>query len=146
MPVKKIQQNPVEALQQGVMKFPCNPGALADARLQRHFELIIQLPRGMVEMLSLGIAAQLLRNASARHARTALAFRIECATRRTVDSISDESCSSSCRLASFVAATSKDFPCSRRDGVSGSFVARLGQSSERVNAAAPPGPDATKEG
>ena len=34
----------MEALQQSVVKLPRNPCALADARLQRHLELMMQLP------------------------------------------------------------------------------------------------------
>ena len=45
----EAQQQAVETLQQGVVKVPRNPCALADTRLQCHFELIMQLQGGLVE-------------------------------------------------------------------------------------------------
>ena len=38
------EQHSVEALQQSVVKVACNPCAFADARLERHVELMLQLP------------------------------------------------------------------------------------------------------
>jgi hypothetical protein len=40
----KAKQQPVEALQQGVVQIPRNAGALADSRLERHLEPAMQLP------------------------------------------------------------------------------------------------------
>ena len=40
----KVQQNPVEALQQSVVQIAGDTCAFADARLQRHVELMMQLP------------------------------------------------------------------------------------------------------
>jgi hypothetical protein len=40
----KAKQQPVETLQQGVVQVARNAGALADSRLERHLETVMQLP------------------------------------------------------------------------------------------------------